>query len=179
MAEEKEGKGGKGKLIIIILAVVVLLAAGGGGAAWFLLKPKAEPTPAQLAAAREKSMHFISLDPFVTNLQSQDGQTHYLQVKVDLKTYDPHADEEVTQMMPMIRNNILRILAGQEAEKVSSVESQDHLRTEILNTVNGLLQSRGGAPAAAHAGEAHAAPAGHGAAEQPIAGVYFTAFVVQ
>lgn len=169
--EKDEGKGGKGKLILIIVAALVVVLAGGGAAAWFVLKPASAPTPAQLAAAREKNMHFISLEPFVTNLQSQDGQAHYLQVKIDLKTYDPHVDERVKQMMPIIRNSILRILAGQDADKVSSVAAQDHLRAEILKTVNGLLAPAGAA-------DAHA-PASKATADEPIAGVYFTAFVVQ
>ena len=177
MAElEAKAKGrGKAKLIIIILVSVIVLTAGGGGAAWFLLKPKPQPTPAQIAAEREKNMRFISMEPFVTNLQSEDGSAHYLQLRIDLKTYDAHAEEKVKRMTPEIRNSILRILAAQSADKVGSVEARDRLRQEILAAINKLLAD--GAPA-----DSHSAPGVHaaqGAGAGPIAGVYFTAFVVQ
>ncbi|MGA8009343.1 MAG: flagellar basal body-associated FliL family protein [Thiomonas sp.] len=182
---EKEAKakgGGKSKLIIIILVVVIVLLAGGGAAAYFLMKPKAPLTPAAqaalAAAERAKNMRFISMDPFVTNLQSTDGNVHYLQVKLDLKTYDPSVEGKVKLMTPELRNNILRILAAQSADKIDTVESRDHLRQEILQSVNKALES---APAAEAGGEhggggAHAA-SGH--KQPPIDGVFFTAFVVQ
>lgn len=173
-----KAKSGKGKLIIIVALALVVLAAGGGGAWWFMMRPKPQPSPQELAAQREKMAHYISLEPFVTNVLSQDGSTHYLQVKIDLKAYEPKVDEEVKTMTPEIRNTILRILAAQEASKVSTVQVREDLRKEIETAVNQLLLH--GAGKASH-GDAHdKAPAAHGAPSQaPIAGVYFTAFVVQ
>lgn len=192
MAEQeskaKENGGGKTKLIIIILVAVIVLMAGGGAAAFFLMKPKAAPTAAELAAQaaadKAKNMRFISMEPFVTNLQSTDGNVHYLQVKIDLKTYDPSIEAKVKLMTPELRNNILRILSAQSSDKIETVEGSDQLRQDILNSVNKVLES---APAGVAAegghgggggggGAAHAAP-GHGGA--PIDGVFFTAFVVQ
>ena len=181
-AKEKDG-GGKTKLIIIVLVAVIVLMAGGGAAAFFLLKPKAAPTMAELAAQaaaeRAKNMRFISMEPFVTNLQSTDGTVHYLQVKIDLKTYDPSVEAKVKLMTPELRNNVLRILASESADKVDSVEGRDRLRQDILQSVNKVLET---APAVAaaeggHGGGAAAAGASHGAA--PVDGVFFTAFVVQ
>ena len=186
-AKAKEKGGGKTKLIIIILVAVIVLMAGGGAAAFFLMKPKAPPSAAELAAAaaaeKAKNMRFISMEPFVTNLQSTDGTVHYLQVKIDLKTYDPSVEAKVKLMTPELRNNILRILAAQSTDKIETVESRDHLRDEILKSVNKVLE---GAPAVAGGGGGHgessAAPApaaAHGHDGAPIDGVYFTAFVVQ
>ena len=184
-AKAKEKGGGKTKLIIIILVAVIVLMAGGGAAAFFLMKPKAAPTAAELAAEaaaeKAKNMRFISMEPFVTNLQSTDGSVHYLQVKIDLKTYDPSVEGKVKLMTPELRNNILRILAAQSIDKVDSVEGRDHLREDILHSVNKVLE---GAPAVAAAGDGHgggggAAAAAHGHDGAPIDGVFFTAFVVQ
>ena len=189
MAEQeskaKEQGGGKTKLIIIILIAVIVLMAGGGAAAFFLMKPKAVPTAAELAAqaAAEmaKNMRFISMEPFVTNLQSTDGNVHYLQVKIDLKTYDPSIEGKVKLMTPELRNNILRILSAQSTDKVETAEGRDHLRQEILNSVNKVLE---GAPAmvageGGHGGGGGAAHASSGHDGAPIDGVFFTAFVVQ
>ncbi len=163
-AERKKG-GGKKKFILLL---VLFMLAGGGAAWWFLLRPQTAPSPEALAAEKEKHMHFISLEPFVTNLASQDGSMHYLQVKIDLKTYDSKADEQVTTMMPEIRNVILKILAGQAANQVGTVAGREALRGQILAAVNELLATRGGI-----------LPAPKAAKSAPIAGVYFTAFVVQ
>ncbi|WP_449370409.1 flagellar basal body-associated FliL family protein [Thiomonas sp.] len=184
-ARAKEQGGGKTRLIVIILVAIIVLMAGGGAAAFFLMKPKVPPTAAELAAQaaaeRAKNLRFISMEPFVTNLQSSDGTVHYLQVKIDLKTYDPSIEGKVKLMMPELRNNILRILAAQSTDQVDTVQGRDHLREEILHSVNKVLE---GAPAAAaasggHGGGGGAAPAAQGHAKAPIDGVFFTAFVVQ
>jgi flagellar FliL protein len=174
MAEKPaKAKSGKGKWIIIAIVALLVLGGGAAGAWWFLMRSKHQPSAQEMAAQREKLAHFISLEPFVTNVLSQDGNTHYLQVKIDLKTYEPTVDEEVKTMTPEIRNTILRILAAQEAAKVSTVQVREQLRQEILAAVNQILTNGGGQTA-------HAALAVHsGATSGPIAGVYFTAFVVQ
>ncbi|NNM66079.1 MAG: hypothetical protein HKL99_15985 [Burkholderiales bacterium] len=174
-AKPAKAKSGNGRRSIIAVFVLVILGGGAGSAWWFLIRPKPQLTPQQLAAQRERRAHFITLEPFVTNVLSQDGNAHYLQLKIDLKTYEPKADEEVKTMTPEIRNTILRILAAQQADKVSTVQVREQLRQEILVAINQILV--GGSIHPAHApttGIARAAvPAG------PIAGVYFTAFVVQ
>ncbi len=200
---EKEAKSGsgKGKLVIIAVVVLVLLAGGGGAAWWFLLRPKAAAGKHVAEARPAQKAHFITLDPFVTNVISQDGNTHYLQVKLDLKVFDPKVDEEVTNMTPEIRNSVLRILAAQQAEKVTTVAVREQLREQILLAINQVLNSDGSGsgvaalPAApalpasassqarAAAQQAQAAALAHAAdasaSKGPIAGVYFTGFVVQ
>ena len=201
---EKEAKSGsgKGKLVIIAVVVLVLLAGGGGAAWWFLLRPKAAAGKHVAEAKPAQKAHFITLDPFVTNVISQDGNTHYLQVKIDLKAYDPKVDEQVTNMTPEIRNSVLRILAAQQAERVTTVAVREQLREQILLAVNQVLNSDGAGGASAAtlpaapvlpasassqariaAQQAQAAALEHAAAASaqkgPIAGVYFTGFVVQ
>ena len=161
-AQGKGGKGGKGKLLLIVLAVVLLLGAGGGGAAWwFLLRKPHAPSPAQLAARRLASVHFIVLAPFVTNLASSDGSTHYLQTTVALKTSEPELDARISALTPELRNAILRLLASEPADKAASVQVREQLRQQIGHAVNRVLG------------------AGPSAAGGPVSGVYFTAYVVQ
>ncbi len=172
-AKPVKAKSGKGRWVIIATVILVTFGGAAGSTWWFLIRPKPQLTPQQLTAQHEMLAHFISLDPFVTNVLSQDGSPHYLQVKIDLKTYEPKADEEVKTMTPEIRNTILRILAAQQADKVSTVQVREQLRQEILVAINRILTSGSGVPAHAPA-IAHVAPPA-----SPITGVYFTAFVVQ
>lgn len=155
-----EGKGGRGKLLLALLVLAVLLAAGGAAAWWFLLRKPPEPSAAQLAARRLASVHFIVLAPFVTNLASSDGSTHYLQTTVALKTSDPGLDARVSALTPEIRNAILRLLASQPADQAASVRVREQLRRQIGQAVNAVLGGGAGAAAA-------------------VSGVYFTAYVVQ
>ena len=159
-----EKKSGKGKLIVIIVAVLVLLLAAGGGAAWwFLIHDKGSKAAAKPVAQAPKPAHFISLKPFVTNVQSDDGQTHYVQVTIDLKSDDDKVDEQVTQLMPEIRSAILNILASQQAATVTQEATRNKLRGTIQAQVNQILHG---------AGDDAGKPG-------PISGVYFSGFVMQ
>ena len=156
-------KSGMGKLIVIIVVLLVLLAAGGGAAWWFLIHQKETKGPAKPVAAAPKPAHFISLQPFVTNVQSTDGQVHYLQVTIDLKAEDPKTDEQVKQLMPEIRSAILNVLAAQQAATVTQEATRDKLRATILAQVNQILRSG--------FDDTSKTP--------PISGVYFSGFVMQ
>ena len=162
-ASDAKAKSGKGKLIIILVLVLVVLGAGGGAAWWFLLRPKAAAATKKPEAPKAAEAHFIQLDPFVTNVLSDDGQTHYVQVTIALKTSDATADERVKTFMPELRNSILTTLGEQRAAAVATERVQDQLRKTIRHNVNRILSE---------GGDAHGE---HG----PIAGVYFSGFVMQ
>jgi flagellar FliL protein len=166
MAVNKTSGKGKWILIAIIVILVLLLASAAGW--WFLLCPSAAPTPAQIAKEREAKVKFIDLGSLVTNLQSSDGSTHYIQVEVQLKTYDPSIDAKVKALMPEIRNSILLLLAAQHADQVGQPQVRTDLLNEIKKRVNGILDSDGGT-----------LPAAQTSAKQPIAAVYFSSFVIQ
>lgn len=163
--DQDKAPGGKGKLIIILAVVLVLLAGGGGAAWWFLLRPKPEQSAAHAAQAKAeaelKNIHFISLEQFVTNVQSQDGETHYVQVNVDLKTADPKADEAVKAVMPEIRSAVLNTLGAQQATTITNPAVQQQLSAALLKQINAILAS------------------GPEATPDMIRGVYFTGFILQ
>lgn len=155
----REGKARKGKLLLIVLPLL-LLAAAGGAAAWWMLVHKAHPAHPAQAAAHPAPIEFITLAPFVTNLASSDGNAHYLQTTIALKTSDPKLSERIATVTPEIRNAVLRLLASQPADKAASVQVRDMLRTQILQAVNQVLGTGAGHPG-------------------PVGGVYFTTYVVQ
>ncbi len=158
-------KSGKGKLLVIIVVLLVLLLAAGGGAAWWFLihkKPAAAAAGKAVAAAAQPA-HFIHLQPFVTNVQSSDGQAHYLQVKIDLKTTDESVESKINQLMPEIRSSILDLLAAQQASTVTLDTTRAKLRVAIQAKVNHILVAAGAS----------------GAGGGPISGVYFSGFVMQ
>jgi len=157
-----------------LIAVIVLLVIVGGAAAvwWFMIRSTSAPTPAQIAQkqAQQKLQNtkFIDLGSLVTNLQSADGNTHYIQVQIQLKTYDPSVEASVKSYMPEIRNGILLLLSAQNADTVSQPAVRDQLLQKIKEQVNKVLETDGGALAK---------PAPE--KSPPIAAVYFASFVVQ
>ena len=166
MAEEK--KSGKGKRLIFLIIAVVLLITGAGSVWWFLMRPATAPTPAQIAKEKLQDTKFINLGSMVTNLQSSDGSTHYIQVQIQLKTYDPAVESSVKSFMPEIRNSILMLLSAQSANKVSEPAVRDQLLQQIRQQVNKILETDGGTlkmPVTE--------------ANPPIAAVYFASIVVQ
>ncbi|WP_215875804.1 flagellar basal body-associated FliL family protein [Acidithiobacillus ferruginosus] len=167
MAEEK--KPGKSKrVIIVIIAIVVLLIAGAGGTWWFILRPVTAPSPAQIAKEKLQNTKFINLGSFVTNLQSSNGSTHYIQVQIQLKTYNSVVETTVKSFMPEIRNGILMLLSAQNADKVSEPAVRDQLLQEIKRQANNTLETDGGVVKSPPTEK-----------NPPIAAVYFSSFVVQ
>ena len=77
----------KKKLIVIIVAAVVLLAVAGGGAFMFLGKKKPSDKKEEHKEEPAKAPVFMPLEPFVVNLQSDDGDK-YLQVQMTLQVAD-------------------------------------------------------------------------------------------
>jgi len=167
MAEEKK-PGKSSRVIILIIAIVVLLIVGAGGTWWFVLRPATVPTPAQIAKERLRDTKFIDLGSLVTNLQSSDGSTHYIQVQIQLKTYNSVVETSVKSFMPEIRNGILMLLSAQNADKVSEPAVRDQLLQEIKQQVNKTLETDGGVQKVPLTEK-----------NPPIADVYFASFVVQ
>jgi len=158
MAEEKEKKGGKGKLLIFLILGLVLVA-GAGAAAYFLLfakkaPPPEETKPAVPAQEENKPGPFLQLNPFVVNLADPTGR-RYLRVKIALELKDDQALTEANDRIPQINDTIIMVLSSKTVEEVLAPEGKAELRFEIMNKLNQLL--------------------GPG----KVRGVYFTQFVVQ
>ena len=140
-------KGGKKKLIIIVAAAVLVLAGGGGGALWYVKsKAAAEaaaaegedgehaPKPAKKAKAEAKDPKavptFVPLDPFTVNLADRDAE-RYAQVGLSLELSDPKQADAIKAYMPVIRNNILMVLAHKTSAELLERDGKDKLAREI------------------------------------------------
>ncbi|MBL8328394.1 MAG: flagellar basal body-associated FliL family protein [Rubrivivax sp.] len=139
-------KGGKKKLLIIIGAVVALLLVAGGGAV-FYLKSKAaaaaaaeeaedeghadkKAKPAAVAKDPKQAPTFVPLDPFTVNLADRDAE-RYAQVGMTLELADPKMADTIKVYMPVIRNNILMVLAHKTSAEMLGREGKDKLARDI------------------------------------------------
>lgn len=159
MSEQKQedGKGGKSlkSLIIMIVAAVVLLAAGGG-ATFFLMSGNA-PKEEKVEHVVEK-LYFDMGKPMVVNFPKGSIAQHG-RITISLLAEGAETIEVLKKNEPMIRNNLLMLIGGQDAANLNTHEGKETLRKAILDNVNDVLKKM----------------AGKGRVEE----IFFTSFVMQ
>lgn len=96
--------------------------------------------------------------PFVVNFQDQ-AQVRFLQVSMEVSTRDPLVIEAVKTHMPVIRNNLVLLLASQTYGSMSTREGKEKLRADALAEVQKILTEQTG--------------------KSGVEAVYFTSFVMQ
>jgi len=157
MAEKKDDKKGKeepaageakpksNKMIIIIVAVVALVIGGAGaGVAVMMLgkkgDEKAETKESEPAKPKEAAYQEIT-PPFLVNYQ-WNGRAHYLQVTIALMSRDKDVLELVSEHMPVIRNNIMLLLAAQDFEGMRTMEGKESIRQLMFDEIQKILKEQ-------------------------------------
>src|ERR1700753_107768 len=113
------------KLLIIGIAAFVVLA--GGGAAAFMLMGNADNHSKKEAKAKEPLAPplYVALDPpFVVNFEGEQ-LVRFLQVTVQVMTRDPAAVELLKANDPVVRNDLLLLLAGQKYDVVATLPGKE------------------------------------------------------
>jgi flagellar FliL protein len=159
--DETAKPGGKKKLIIIVAALVLLI--GGGAAAYFMMSSSEDDAEdgeaAEEAVEEVKPAVYQSFDaPLVVNFEKR-GPVKLLQADVEVMARDEATIEAFKLHRPMIRNNLMLLLAQQDYQEISTVEGKEKLRQAMLNEINKVLKERG--------------------SEQGVEQVFFTKFVMQ
>jgi flagellar FliL protein len=159
---DAEGKGGSKKKLIIIIAIVLLLLIGGGAAAYFMglfSSDEAEGDATEEVEEVLKPAIYQSFDaPLVANFE-QRTPIKFLQIDIEVMARDQEIIDAFKLHRPMIRNNLLLLMARQDYREISSPEGKEKLRQEITDEINKVMTERG--------------------SEQGIEQVFFTKFVMQ
>lgn len=150
VAEAAPPAKGKKKLIIII-AIAALVLVGGGGAAVVLMKKKANAeaeaadggegdAPAKAVAKRDPKLVpvFVPLDPFTVNLADRDAE-RYAQVGITLEIDDLKTGDQIKNYMPVIRNNILLVLADRTAAELMGRDGKVKLADKVIRETSRAL----------------------------------------
>jgi flagellar FliL protein len=80
-------------------------------------------------------------ESFTVNL-ADPGRNHFAKVDVDIEIADDFVKEEVSRLIPKIRDFIVIVLSSKTYDQINTVDGKDFLREEIRNKINGYL-SRG------------------------------------
>jgi flagellar FliL protein len=112
------------------------------------------------AGARELPMIYLAMDPaFVVNFKS-NPDARLLQLGLSVASRNQAVIDTVKKHSPMIRNNVLLLLSGQEPATLRTSEGKEALRAELLEEINAVVLKQTGYK--------------QGAEE-----VFFTAFIMQ
>ncbi|HEY4296854.1 MAG TPA: flagellar basal body-associated protein FliL [Paraburkholderia sp.] len=146
---------------IILIAVIAIVAAGAAGAGvWFFMSRHAPAhTSAEAAPPPPAVPLFFPLESMTVNLQSDDGQQHFLRIGLTLKLGDPATAQQLTDHMPEVRSHILLALSNKHPDDLAPLEGKRALAGELKTLIE--------------------QPSDKGAPPIHVQDVLFTEFVVQ
>ncbi len=146
------------KRIILIVLIAIIAAGAAGAGVWFFMSKRA-PTAASAEAPPPPAPLFFPLESMTVNLQSDDGQQHFLRIGLTLKLTDPKVQQELTDHMPELRSRILLALSNHHPDDLAPLDGKRALATELQTLIE--------------------QPTDKGAPPVHVQDVLFTEFVVQ
>lgn len=142
---------GKLKLIVLIVASLLLAVGLSVGGTWFILskdRQNAESVPEQTSALPPVRLPALYQDlqpAFVVNF-NYENRTRYLQVSMALMGRDAVGMERLKTHMPLLRNQLVMLLSGQDFAVLRTPEGKDQLLQQALAKVQELAQKETGSP---------------------------------
>ena len=130
-AAPQGAKPGPMKRIIVIALIAILAAAAAGGATWFFMSRHEASAPAAPAAAPPALPVYYALEPMTVNLQSDDGESHYLRIGLTLKLDSQATQDALVARMPEIRSRLLLALSNKHPSDLAPLDGKRALATEL------------------------------------------------
>ena len=156
--EVVESKGGMKKIIIIVVALLAI----GGGAAFFLMggeeaNPETSTQAEPEVEVDQEPIYFPLAPAFVVNYE-HDGRVRYVQMELQIMSYQQEALDKVEVNMPAVRNSLIMLFGAQSFDELRTVEGKEKLRQDVKSTIQKAVKLKG---------------------SLKIDDVYFTTFVMQ
>lgn len=121
-----------------MVALVFVLGAAAGGA-WFLFGKGIPGAGAQSVAVAKPAAPvkpaFFKLDPFTVNLQGSDNGGQLLYVGITIEVGDDATKAYLQDHLPQVRDRMLMILSGQDAQNLITSEGKQKLATTIRDSI--------------------------------------------
>jgi flagellar protein FliL len=150
LGEEKPKSSKKTLLIIIVVAAVVFLAVAAVTTSLYSFgiftssKPKEEKAGQDKAArvekgAEQKPMVYLPLSPpFAANFKN-NPEARMVQIDLTVAATDPVVIEAIKKHGPMLRNNLLLLLSGEDPAVLSTKEGKNALRAKVKEEIKKVV----------------------------------------
>ncbi len=151
-AEGEEGGGGKSKMGLIGIVVVLLAVFAGGGyfAAPYIqdmisraeaeAETVEEPEPANTEPALFASLH----PPLVINITDSYGESHFLQVTLEVMARDQDVINEVKNHSAVIRNSLILMYGSVDFESVVQRAGKEKMLSDALEEIREIVKRETG-----------------------------------
>jgi len=170
--EQPRESGGMMKVILLVNAVLVLIGIAVGVTIFMMSgddENKTVEADTEVLGADEAeevvrrrsggTPIYIPLNPaFVVNFENQD-LVSFLQVDIQVMTYDSSVEQSLKTHMPVVRNELLLLLGGKQYHEINTREGKRKLSQEAIKEIRRVLNEAG--------------------APSDIEALYFTSFVMQ
>lgn len=158
--------GGVGKKLMTAGLAVMLLAIGGFAGPFVkdMLSPPAAGGQAEAETAeetREQPALYTSLHPpLVVNLKDASGESHYMQITMEVMAREQGVIDAVKKHAPAIRNSLILLYGSNvDFDAVNTREGKEQMLADALAEVQKIMQQRIGADG--------------------VEAVYFTSLIIQ
>ena len=163
------------KIILIIVTVIVLIAGTIGTTLYFAgvvggghegsasnsassMNSDSESADSGPTMMKREPIYYAFDPAFIVNFN--DGNNiRYLQVTLEVMTYNQHTVEDLERHMPVIRNNLIMMFSSLSYDVLSTVAGKRKLQEEALAEIRSILKEKTG--------------------KEGVEEVYFTGFVMQ
>ncbi|MGB5329176.1 MAG: flagellar basal body-associated FliL family protein [Gammaproteobacteria bacterium] len=142
-AEAEVTGGGKKKLVFIILGALLLIGGSIGGT---LLIVGGDDETAEVSETAEPSRDdpsYVDLKPaFTVNLAPEDP-VGFLQISMQVLTFNDDVAKDLEKHKPLIRNNLLVLFGKQSSAELRAAEGKERLQKSALDTVQTVINQHG------------------------------------
>ena len=146
--------------ILVVVNLAVTSAILGLGLTGGLVVPvPAEGAPMEAAADASKPTFYHEFKPELVVNFPGDSSPRYMQLAITAVTSEEAAVAALELHAPAIRNDLLMLFSGMEAEPLATREAKEGMRMQALETIRGIMKERYG--------------------QEAVHDVYFTRFVMQ
>lgn len=96
-------------------------------------------------AAADNAVYLPLKPPFIVNYGGA-GRLRYIKTDISVRLVNVDAAHALRYHMPFVRNNLLKLLAAQTTETVSSQEGKEKILVDALEEIRSILQREHGTP---------------------------------
>lgn len=175
-------------LIIAAIMLLVVIGAAVGGYLWYSSKQKAaaaeeadteEPVAAHVVKGPPT---FLPLDNFTVNLADPGGE-RMAQIGITISLTDAHAADNVKLYLPIIRNDILKLIAQRTSAELLLNDGKESLADDVKQVVSKAMgfgeDAHPAKPNKKSSATAKKKKAPDPIEDNPVKGVVFSSFIVQ